>query len=234
MRKDESGSIVVETIGAFIPFVLLVASILSLVNIVTVQTRVHYALTQAATTLSMYSYALEVTGVAGVLTTLDNKGSKARKEVNALKNDMQAVFDSMGSLSSGEKAYSTGRSIADDPIGTLRTIVTYGANEGRNALFAQLARPLVGKYLTNGQLSGDQYLRRAHVINGLEGLEFYNASKGANNSILIDKDGNIKLVVRYEIEYKFGALPLPLQPKLAITQTVKTKAWLNGSGKGYW
>lgn len=234
MRKDENGYIVVETIGAFIPFILLVVSILSLVNIVTVQTRVHYALTQAANTLSMYSYTLEVTGVASALTTLDNKATKARKEANAIKNDINVIFDAINSLSRGEREYGKGGSIADDPKAALQLVMGYGANEGRNALFAQLARPLVGRYLANGNMNGDEYLKSVHVINGLEGLEFYSLGKGANNSVLIDKDGNIKLVVRYEIEYKFGALPLPFKPKLGVTQTVKTKAWLNGSGKGYW
>ena len=64
MGKDERGYIVVETIGSFLLFVLLVLSILSLINIVAVQARIHYALTQTAQTISMYSYTLDVIGVA--------------------------------------------------------------------------------------------------------------------------------------------------------------------------
>ena len=41
MRRDERGYIVVETIGSFLLFVLAVTSILSLINIVAVQARVH-------------------------------------------------------------------------------------------------------------------------------------------------------------------------------------------------
>ncbi|MCL2202230.1 MAG: hypothetical protein FWB75_09715, partial [Oscillospiraceae bacterium] len=59
MKKDDRGHIAVETVCAFIPFVLLVVSILSLVNIVVLQARVHYALTQTAKTLSVYCYTLE-------------------------------------------------------------------------------------------------------------------------------------------------------------------------------
>lgn len=54
MGKNENGYITVETLGTFLPFVLLVVSILSLVNIVTAQTRVHYALTQTANAISVY------------------------------------------------------------------------------------------------------------------------------------------------------------------------------------
>ena len=64
MRKDENGYIVVETIGAFTLFVFFVASILALINIVALQARVHNAITQAAQTVSMYSYVLELTGVS--------------------------------------------------------------------------------------------------------------------------------------------------------------------------
>lgn len=69
MRGDENGYIVVETITCFILFVFLNISILSLINIVTVQARVYYALTQAAEAVSMYTYVLDVTGVASHMVT---------------------------------------------------------------------------------------------------------------------------------------------------------------------
>ena len=56
MRQDQRGYIVVETIGSFLLFTLLIVSILTMINIVTVQARVHAALTQACETVSMYSY----------------------------------------------------------------------------------------------------------------------------------------------------------------------------------
>jgi hypothetical protein len=90
-------------------------------------------------------------------------------------------------------------------------------------------------------MTGDAYLRSVNVISsqtgarGLDALEFFQYSNlGLGNSVLIDKDGNVNLTVEYEVEYKFGALPLPFQPTLRITQTAVTKAWLNGSGRGYW
>lgn len=64
MRRDEKGYIVVETIGCFILFLFLNASILSLINIVTIQARVHYAMTQAAEAVSMYTYTLDTLGFA--------------------------------------------------------------------------------------------------------------------------------------------------------------------------
>ncbi len=244
MYKDENGYIVVETIGTFIPFVLLIASILSLVNIVTVQSRMHYALTQAANTLSMYSYSLEVTGVADKLVQIDNKANKVRKEKNEIISDIGKVFEGIKNVSFQEaqvqgEVLTKGVSgmiedIIDNPEQALQGILNYGLGEISNAAFEQGLRPLITRYLSNGSMTGEEYLKSVNVINGIDGLKFYAPNSLGGSSTLIDEDGNVKLVVNYAIEYKFGALPLPFTPKLEITQTVKTKAWLNGSGKGYW
>lgn len=250
MLNDKNGYIVVETVGAFLPFLLLIISILSLVNIVTLQSRVHYALTQAANTLSVYSYALEVTGIAEDLTELDNHASKVGKEADEIKKDINEVLAGIDSLSMGDvkvhgeaaakKVLGWGESIADDPQAAIQIMMNYQLGEGSKEIFEYFIRPLVGRYLGNGDMTGDEYLKSVNVIDGLKGLDFYDfdlfnsSSLGENDSILIDKNGNVKLVVRYEIEYRFGSLPLPFEPKLTVTQVVKTKAWLNGSGKGYW
>jgi len=251
ISKENGGYIVVETVGAFVPFLLLVISILSLVNIVAVQARVHYALTQAANTLSMYCYTLEVIGIANDLTTLEDKAYRVTSEAHSMKNDIAAVFSGIDSVSNAgaapahvgtvaERALGWGEDIADDPKAAVSLLLNYGVNELRNKIFEELARPLVGRYLSNGELTGDEYLRRAGVVNthtgkkGLRALEFYQfRNLGLGNSVLIDRNGNVKLVVEYEIEYTFGGLPLPFRPTLKVTQTVITKAWLNGSGRGY-
>jgi len=251
--KDENGYIVVETIGTFVPFILLVISILSLVNIVALQARVHYALTQTANTISMYSYVLELTGLANDLTSISDKAERTADSINKFKGGIDTVFagveafsDIEGSLGRGEAAVNEFNVIVEDPKAALQGLMNYGLGELRDKAFEQLARPLVGRFLSNGNMTGDEYLRRAGVVKsgtggiggsevaGLEALEFYQAGNyGAGNSVLIDSKGNIKLVVEYEVSYTFGGLKLPFKPTLRITQSVITKAWLNGSGKGY-
>ena len=249
--KNDDGYIVVETIGTFIPFVLLMISILSLVNIVAVQARVHFALTQAANTISMYSYTLEVLGIANDLTTLSNKAERVADEANKMRTDINSALDGIrslsgisGALSSGgnvvNQVFSLGEEIAGDPKSALQLLMNYGVSELRNKAFEELARPLVGRYLANENKTGHEYLVSAGVVNrqtgkeGLEALEFHKFGNfGTGNSVLIDENGNIKLIVQYEIQYTFGGLPLPMGPTLNITQTAVTKAWLNGSGKGY-
>jgi len=208
MWKNDDGYIVVETVGTFIPFLLLVISILSLVNIVSVQARVHHALTQAGNTLSMYSYVLKATGVSDSLVTLDSKG-------NVLRENILSVIDGIESLNFGD----VDLDFEISPEG----IMNYGLNEARNLASAGLVRPMVMRYLSGSKLSGEEYLSNANVSN------FY-----LTRAMIVDQNENVKLTIEYEVDYSFGVLRLPFGPRLRITQTVVTKAWLTGSGEGYW
>ena len=248
---NEDGHIVVETIGAFIPFVLLIISILSLVNISATQARIHYALTQTADTLSMYAYTLEVLGVANDLVKSNEMSGKVSGAVNSIKDDITAVVSGLDSLSdiggavkSGESlvenVYDWGTEAVADPKQTLQLLMNYGINQLESMAIEAISRPLVGRYLANGDVTGDDYLKAAGVVNrqtgqtGLNALEFYKFGNfGQGDSILLDETGNVKISVQYEILYTFGALHLPFSPTIRITQTAVTKAWLNGSGEGY-
>ncbi|MCL2125165.1 MAG: hypothetical protein FWH33_04160 [Oscillospiraceae bacterium] len=249
--QDDNGYIVAETIGVFIPFVLLIISILSLVNIVAVQARMHYALTQTANTLSMYSYTLEVLGMVDDLQSIHANAANISEPANSIRDDINSIIDGLGSLSdiggaieSGQHALGTaaewGSAARDDPKAMFSMFLSYGASELMSAATEMLSRPLIGRYLSNGSDTGDAYLIRSGVVNkrtnqiGLNALEFHRwVNLGRGNSIILDKDGNVKLTVEYEILYTFAGLPLPFKPTLKVTQTVVTRAWLNGSGEGY-
>ena len=201
--SDELGYITVETLGTFIPFVFLVVSILSLVNIVTVQTRMHYALTQAANTVSIYAHTLQL---------------RTKIEAGELKNNIGEVLEGIGSLDFGDVI--THRE--EEIIG----YIIDRADDDLEHILETLVRDLIERYLSNGDLSGGEYLKSANVIGGLAGLELH------NSDFLTDGD-EVSIVVEYEIEYKFGVLPLPFEPKLKVTQQAKTKAWQGGAGEGY-
>lgn len=247
MERDERGYIVIETIGSFLLLVLLMLSILSLVNIVTVQARVHYALTQAAETVSMYSYALEVTGIADHAMANAAQAEAVQGEVDTMTQNVYDVLDGIQSLSF-DKVKDSGENVGvqiqgwiesteEDPEQTIRYLLNYVLNKSSNAAYGALMRPLVGHYLSNGEQSGDEYLKSAQVVGGLEGLDFsngFNIINPVKESTLLDSNGYLWLRVTYNIDYTFGALPLPwTEPTLEITQTVVTKAWLDGFGEGY-
>ena len=224
MHKDENGYIVVETVGTFIPFVLLIVSILSLVNIVTLQARVHNALTQTANTLSMYSYVLKATGVADSMIIADSKAHSTGESIRSVMDGIAFLSKGGGyDADAGARALSAAEELIGDPRTMIQNFANYGIGELRSLASEQLVRPLVGRYLANGELSAEEYLRSVRVVN-------FNYS----DCVIIDRNGNIKITVDYEVEYTFGALRLPFGPTLKITQTVVTKAWLGGSGTGYW
>lgn len=272
MKRDEQGYIVVETITSFLLLVLLMISILSLVNIVALQARIHYAITQAAETISLYSYTLEITGVANHLKANAGQAEAVQQESDVVKGHINQVIDGIyhlsgagtlseakgatdeivsGTVDTGSELYGIAESAVEDPKTTIQHLLNYGLNEVTSAAFGELIRPLVGRYLNNGSMTGDEYLRSAHVIGGLEGLEFYNfgllatqqdqdghlhLQTGAKNSTLMDSEGYVWINVHYQVDYTFGALPLPFGgsgSKLEISQTVATKAWLGGNGEGY-
>lgn len=255
MERKKNGYIVVETIGCFLLFVFLNISILSLINIVTVQTRIHYALTQAAETLSMYSYILEATGVADHLVNSAEKSEEVVSQGTEVIGNINTVISSLENLDFDGLGDSTGaiydqasgfvETAKDNPQEILQGLLHYEIQELSSAALGACVRPLVGWYLTNGDQSGDEYLQAAHVTGGLDGLSFYtpdNVSFDTDSNRLVaatgeksrflDSGGNIKLVVQYEIDYTFGGLELPFK-KLEVTQEVMTKAWLNGYGDGY-
>lgn len=236
MRKDQGGYIVVETIGAFLLFTLLVVSILSLINIVTVQTRIHYALTQTANELSMYSYVIDALGLSADIKALDETGQKVqgeidgvRKDLDTIKNglttpprsttqffdDLDAVVDAVGSLGG------TAQGILQDPKGTFVDVVRYGLDTAKNHMMQKyVIRPMLAKYLENGGQDANSFLIGAGIEGGLDGILL-------DQSKFIDTAGDITIVASYTIDYTFGALPLPFA-KIQVEQTAKTKAWLGG------
>jgi hypothetical protein len=238
LDRKEGGYIVIETIGTFIPFLFLILSILSLVNIVTVQARVHFALTQAAESLSMYFYALEVTGAANTVSSIDTNAIPVEEFTDNVSETIESLetfsFDS--AMDHADAAIAQIDDAIADPEEAMRAIINYGIDRSIDALVSAVVRGMLGHYLNNGIKTGAEYvkwveagsdaaLKSTGVIGGLDGFDFANTD-------CLDDDGNITLSVQYEVDYMFNAIPLPFA-KLKITQVVKTKAWLNGSGEGY-
>lgn len=139
MKKDQHGYIVVETIGAFMLFVFYVASILMLINIVAVQARVHNAITQAAETVSMYSYILDLTGVSDFKQGVAGRADKAGDQAQNFANNIDAVVSGIRSLSPGqiqggiEGASDQAQQWLDDPKEFLSLASNFGIEQLTNA-----------------------------------------------------------------------------------------------------
>ena len=263
MRKDERGTILIEFVGSFLLFVLLILSILSLVNIGTMQARMHYAMTQTANTLSMYGYMLHVAGMDEPMINAAKGAQYVQSEANGVIDEINGVLDGInnfgltGIQKSGEAAVDRISGWVDNtrenPKQTLQLLAQYAMREVGSAGFELILRPLMEHHLSNGEMNADEYLRSVGV-DGVDSLEFYTLSTPgyspaggreivgsftgipADDSILLDGDGNVKITVQYDMKYSFMGLNklLPFEePKLRITQSVMTKMWLGGWGEGY-
>lgn len=237
MRRN-GGYVVVETAVAFMLFVLLVVSILSLINVVTVQARIHYALTQTANELSMYSYVIDAIGVSEDIKKLDQTGTEVQEKIDGVLNDLEIIdnspeaiagsssttelFDNLNALTDALGGLSnTAKEVIDDPKGVFVDLVRYGLNGAKNwAMQEAVIRPMVEKYLKNGSQSATDYLRSYGIMEDLD----------LHNCVFIDSNGDITVTASYEIDYTFGLLPLPFT-KISVTQTAKTSAWLGGKSE---
>ncbi len=256
MKRDENGYIVVETVLSFTLLVFLMVSILSLINIVTVQARMHYALTQTAETVSMYCYALDKIGFADPLMGIEENAGKAQKEIDSVKENVGVLIKELDTLmkakdfegvyESGKKIGQSGKGLYDegkkllktDPKETFQNFLSLTLEQIASHGFEQLLQVLMDRYLSNGTLDGDEYLRTYGVIESVEGLDFTPtvyldwASRGNHDSHFLTSEKSVRIIVEYKIDYTFGALPLPF-PDLVVTQQAETLAWLQGEGEGY-
>ena len=240
--RDEDGYIVVETVGAFMLFVFFIASILALINVVAIQAKVHYAITQTAQTLSMYSYFYEITGDSAKY--VDGTAIK-RIEPDELKDGLTVIstavdlFAGNGFGTFGKTANDAGSELFTNPDNTVDLYLD-GVNS--RSFGEEAVRPLIERYLRNGSMSADQYLKFLGVKRGFYDISIFGLDAhldriedgGVDTSYLkfIRKDGSIVITVEYYVPYSFWGLPLPFT-NLYIVQSAATRCWLGGEGPRY-
>ncbi len=247
MERDERGYIVIETIGSFLLLVLLMTAILTMVNVVVLQARIHYALSQTAQTISMYSYTLEKLGLIDHLINSENQAQAAQTDIDEFMSNMDMLVEAVNELSidkgkTGVQGfYDQAQGLKQKGIKAIfQEFLNYGLHVGKGYLFQEVLRALMDRYLSSDVLSGDDYLLRFGIMNdrgeikGTDSLTFYdfkwdNVTDGSN---FINSKGEIVINVVYYIDYRFGALPLPFT-RMRITQQAITKSWSGGHGEGY-
>jgi len=243
MAKDEKGSVVVETLGSFMLFAFLMVAILTLINIATLQARVHYALTQTALELSMYSHVIHVIGLTEHFKTI-SAGAEATGELIGSVQDNIAAIQGAATGAPGSPAetlsnlnviidassnlFGHAGDVMDDPRGMITNLLHYGLAIGQQEF---IIRPLFHRHLATDEEGAGEYLRRRGVIPSQSlwgGMEYIDLGE----SVLINADGDIIIIAEYRIRYIFGALPLPTAAReLTVRQQVKTRAWIGGDSQ---
>lgn len=251
MRGDERGAILIEFVGAYLIFFLLIFSVLALVNVISVMARVQNAAAQAANTLSMYSYVLRSSGLDERVAAYPATGiakpvpDGAEAYVDKIREGLGALngLSMSSSITSGSfhweavtvDFYTDGGDWGR-PGAVFQMVADLGLGEMKNAGFYKLgtgAQRLLLHYLANGSATGEEYLDGFRVrIPEVRGFmsPFDNM---LNASALIGLDGELRLTVSYDMDYTFFGLPLPIK-RLDLFHTVMTEPWLGGSGEGYW
>ena len=216
LRKDEKGTILVEFVAYFWLFYLLIISILSLVNIVTAQARVHYALTETASTVSMYNYIISA-------------GIRAPRNGATVVNEINETLNTLNKFKPGFAAWegsAPGKALAAG------SQFYYGSTQTA-ALKGEIERMFYFN-LAAGSQSGEDYLRSVRITNvKLTDLGPVDQKATGKTSVYRDHNQNIKLSVEYEIDYSFMGLPIPFVPKLHVAQSVMTRTWYQMRGYYY-
>lgn len=227
MRRDQGGYIVIETVGCFVLFILLLGSIINLINIVTLQAKMHFALTQTAETLSIYTYALDKLNHSGAAE------DDFAENLDDLINGLEGFSQSQGREIAGGKYGMQEAVDGKDSVDILLDYIHCGDGGSINYLYWDAIHDLMNRYLSNGSLTGDEYLNQVGVVSntgergkGVDALSFYAFpwTYLSTDGMPLNDDGDIVIQVTYFVDYTFGALPLPFT-RLRMTQQVYARAW---------
>ena len=231
---NEAGYIVVETLFSFTMLIMVMTVITSLINIVSIQSRIQYAITQTAQEMSMYAYVTRCL-------------SEDREEDYEIGNDdafswVISAQDSLDALSTGITEFSnniaagiTGLFIDDFAAEIMRELATAPNPVAEQLIMEDAVKSVFTKYLSEDLLHAESqandYLVKSGVystdgsLKGLSAVSFTN-SAGVMSTMLDSNDDTV-VTVAYKIEFNlFNIIPLPLY--LDVEQTARTKAWLGG------
>lgn len=244
--KNEKGAIIIEAIIALTVYIFTIFTILSIVDVCYTQARISIALNSAARDLSKYSYFYykfnaddaqqEIEGAAGdsremTENIINGTGefmsafyevgesqslSELQSNFESLENEGQGLSDSVNAMAD---------SFADDPkgfmVGMGMMTLNNLAEGGKGAIAQAMAKAFMKKNLVAFEGDDpDAFLRRHHVVDGLDGLDF------TGSSFMVGGESDqIILTLRYEIEV---LKLLDVEHTFTIRQTAKTDAWGNG------
>ncbi len=244
--ERQRGAIVIEATLSLTAFVFLMFTILSIVDICYVQSKIGVALDSAAKEISQYMYLYYKLEIPALEASF-SEGTEDSKQVAVQTIDgLDIMSDSLqqgkmgiesgnytelynaamtGTQTARGLANTYGQKLSEDPKGFILGMAKMAGNElkeeGKAILGQVLAIAFMEKNLKNyASQSADSFLRRCHVVNGIEGLDFDYTSLMAYGT-----SNQIQLVCTYEVEViRF----LNIDVKVKFRKVSRTNAWGNG------
>ena len=146
-------------------------------------------------------------------------------QMDRLRDDTGAAVDSVQSSAAGLKE------LFSDPKSLLIGMIYMGVYEFRygakSAIGTAAAAGLTEKYLEQGNMSADEYLRAYGVKEGYAGLDF------SGSTIFCENKGAgrlIDIVVSYDVDMSFLAYIIP-ETEIHVVQRVSVAGWVDGDGE---
>lgn len=214
MIRNQYGYIMVETLISFSLFFFLIGSILGLVNIINLQSRVHFALTQTAEKISMCSYYGYVISENSLDPDQFIQSSREFQGVSGISQEEQT--ENSGNF----ELFSLFLELEEDVV--------------KEGVLEEIILSFMSHYLKNGEQSGEEYLDSVYVVNGLNGFSLF--SEGEDNdcrSYYDIEEGVLQIHLEYQVNWNFFGVPLPFSPTVEMSQGVKTKLWRGGKNIEY-
>lgn len=246
-EKNEKGAIVVEATLSMTAFMFAILILLSIADIAYTQTRMAVALNAASKEMSQYCYLYYKFSLDKLNAKLSEGTEEAEETVEETVSGLGQMMDSFGEAGSdfGEKDFagaiekieagataanqtvsSLAGKIAENPKGFL---VGMGKLAGRE--LTEAAKVYLGQIMAKAFMAKnlkawsdddpDAFLRRLHVVDGMDGLDFQYTSLmayGASNEIRLTCTYQVSIVKLLNIEFKF-----------TFRQSARTLAWGNGA-----
>lgn len=248
MKKNrENGAIVVDATISLTAFIFTIFTILSVVNICYIQSKIGIALDSATKELAQYSYLYYKIGVDKLEAQL-NEGTAEVRDVS--KDTVDGIVNIMDSFSEASNSASTGNfdgmmnainngidnadslyrtyadSIADNPKELIIGLGKMAGNDLKERAKNCLLAKCIGKGLMKKNLKAfkdddpDAFLKRYHVVDGMDGLDFKYSSLmayGESNKIQLVCTYKVRVIKLLNIDFEFQ-----------FRQIAKTNAWGNG------
>jgi hypothetical protein len=213
------GSITVEASVSMLAFILALVSLLWIINVCRLRSRVGNALNRTVLELSQYSYFYYASGLYSAISSL--KGATVTGDSSpADVPDARELIRYAALLHGMDGDDETPSYTVSDPLRMLGAAVLGESIEtaGSALVAAPVAKAMFGARLCTAENDADAYLKSMGVADGLDGLDF-----GLSSFFPAEAPRDICLAVLYEVKVPF----LPVL-SVSILQYSQTGAWLGG------
>jgi len=242
MRKEnrERGAVVVEAVLSLTTFIFTILIILSVADIAYTQSKMAVALNSAAKEISQYCFlyykfqlddanASFSEGTEEAQETVEGLGQMMESFGNVSSDFVEGDFDIRDLISSADSANQTvsrlADQIAENPQGFLVGMGKLAGREMTEAAKVYLGQIMARAFMSKNlkAFSGDDsdaFLRRLHVVDGMDGLDFRYTSLmayGSSNEIQLVCTYKVQVVRLLDIDFAF-----------TFRQCARTLAWGDG------